>query len=117
MVVYVTLASMSRVRFPVSTNIIISFVFLISTPLQTTLIAHTHTHTGKEILWVGFCTVLATLHLTYRTALLSSETPILPKTSFMANLAYYTSNSKGKGYLLCSGHSTFDLKKFNEITQ
>ena len=113
MVVYVTLASMSRVRFPVSTNIIFSFVFLISTPLQTLLIAHT----GKGILWLGFCNVLATLHLTYRTALLSSETPILPKTSIMANLAYYASNSKGKGYRLCSGHSTFDLKKCNEITQ
>ena len=48
MVVYVTLATMSRVRFPVSTNIIISFVFLISTPLQTTLIAHTHTHTHRQ---------------------------------------------------------------------
>ena len=82
------------------------FFLYISTPLQTILTAHTHT--GKEILWMRFCTVLDTLHLTYRTALLSSETPILPTTSFIADLAHYTSNSKGKGILWLEFCSVLD---------
>ena len=94
--------------FPCVDQHFFPFIFLISTPLQTILIAHTHTHTGKEILWMRFCTVSDTLHFTYRTALLSSETPILPTTSFMADLAHYTSNSKGKGILWLEFCSVLD---------
>ena len=73
---YVDFVSMARVRFPVSTNII--FLYFPHFNAAPNNIQSTHIHTGKEILWVGFCNVLVTLHLTYRTALLSSETPILP---------------------------------------